>query len=171
MSVESQTGVRSLVRWMLKEDLETVLKIEHESFEFPWTESEFLACIQRPNCIAMVAVAQEKVVGYMIYEMGPQWFQILNLAVDAEYRRHGVGRVLVQRLVNKLSPRRRHRITLHVRETNLPAQLFFKSLGFRAKAILHDHYPDTAEDAYLMAYELATHVTVSPRNRVAEFFR
>jgi len=171
MSIESQIGVRSLVRWMLKEDLETVLRIEQESFEFPWTESEFLACIQRPNCIAMVAVVQEKVVGYMIYEMGPQWFQILNLAVDAEYRRHGVGRVLVQRLINKLSPRRRHRITLHVRETNLPAQLFFKAIGFRAKAILHDHYPDTAEDAYLMTYELVPHVTVSPRNRVAEFFR
>lgn len=171
MSIESQIGVRSLVRWMLKEDLETVLRIEQESFEFPWTESEFLACIQRPNCIAMVAVVQEKVVGYMIYEMGPQWFQILNLAVDAEYRRHGVGRVLVQRLINKLSPRRRYRITLHVRETNLPAQLFFKAIGFRAKAILHDHYPDTAEDAYLMTYELVPHVTVSPRNRVAEFFR
>jgi len=171
MSIDSQIGVRSLVRWMLKEDLEAVLRIEQESFEFPWTESEFLACIQRPNCIAMVAVVQEKVVGYMIYEMGSQWFQILNLAVDAAYRRHGVGRVLVQRLINKLSPRRRHKVTLHVRETNLPAQLFFKAIGFRAKAILHDHYPDTAEDAYLMTYELVPHVTVSPHNRVAEFFR
>lgn len=171
MSIESQTGVRSLVRWMLKEDLEAVLKIEQASFEFPWTESEFLACIQRPNCIATVAVVHDKVVGYMIYEMGPQWFQILNLAVDTDYRRHGVGRTLVQRLINKLSPRRRHKISLHVRETNLPAQLFFKAIGFRAKAILHDHYPDTAEDAYLMVYELAPHPVTGLRNRVAEFFR
>ncbi len=171
MSVKSQSGVRTLVRWMLREDLEAVLRIEHESFEFPWSESEFLACIQRPNCIAMVAVVQEKVVGYMIYEMGPQWFQILNLAVDAEYRRSGVGRALVQRLINKLSPRRRYKISLQVRETNLPAQLFFRALGFRAKAILHDHYPDTAEDAYLMTYEILPQVSGDFRNRLAKFFR
>jgi len=171
MSIESQTGVRSLVRWMLKEDLEAVLRIEQASFEFPWTESEFLACIQRPNCIATVAVVQEKVVGYMIYEMGAQSFQILNLAVDPDCRRHGVGRTMVQRLINKLSPRRRRRISLYVRETNLPAQLFFRAIGFRAKAILHDHYPDTAEDAYLMTYELVPRTSIGPRNRVAEFFR
>ena len=159
------------IRWMIRRDMAEILDIERASFEYPWSEDEFIRCLRQRNCIGMIAELKERVVGYMIYEMGPQWFQILNLAVDAEYRRHGVGRVLVQRLINKLSPRRRHRITLHVRETNLPAQLFFKAIGFRAKAILHDHYPDTAEDAYLMTYELVPHVTVSPRNRVAEFFR
>ena len=58
-----------------------------------------------------------------------------------------------------------------MRETNLPAQLFFRAIGFRAKAILHDHYPDTAEDAYLMTYELVPRTSNGPRNRVAEFFR
>ena len=159
------------IRWMIRRDMAEILDIERASFECPWSEDEFIRCLRQRNCIGMIAEIKDRVVGYMIYEMGPQWFQILNLAVDAEYRRHGVGRVLVQRLINKLSPRRRHRITLHVRETNLPAQLFFKAIGFRAKAILHDHYPDTAEDAYLMTYELVPHVTVSPRNRVAEFFR
>jgi ribosomal-protein-alanine N-acetyltransferase len=39
-----------------------------------------------------------------------------------------------------------------VRETNLPAQLFFRSLGFRAISVLKDFYQDTTEDAYLMHY-------------------
>ena len=41
---------------------------------------------------------------------------------------------------------------LEVRETNLPAQLFFRQLGFRAVSVLRDFYEDTTEDAYLMQY-------------------
>ena len=41
---------------------------------------------------------------------------------------------------------------LEVRETNLPAQLFFRAHGFRAVSVLRDFYEDTAEDAYLMQY-------------------
>jgi ribosomal-protein-alanine N-acetyltransferase len=47
---------------------------------------------------------------------------------------------------------------LEVRETNLPAQLFFRSLGFRAISVLKDFYQDTTEDAYLMHYLSAASV-------------
>jgi len=56
------------------------------------------------------------------------------------------------KLIGKLTPERRNRIVLEVRETNLPAQLFFRSLGFRAISVLKDFYQDTTEDAYLMHY-------------------
>jgi ribosomal-protein-alanine N-acetyltransferase len=41
---------------------------------------------------------------------------------------------------------------LEVRETNLPAQLFFRGMGFKAISLLKDFYEDTTEDAYLMQY-------------------
>jgi ribosomal-protein-alanine N-acetyltransferase len=41
---------------------------------------------------------------------------------------------------------------LEIRETNLPAQLFFRDIGFRAISLLRDFYEDTTEDAYLMQY-------------------
>ena len=43
-------------------------------------------------------------------------------------------------------------MTLEVRETNLAAQLFFRSLGFRAVNVLRNYYDDTPEDAYVMQY-------------------
>ena len=46
----------------------------------------------------------------------------------------------------------KYRVLCHVRETNLPAQLFFRSLGFRAVSIVSDFYEDTREDAYLMQF-------------------
>ena len=39
-----------------------------------------------------------------------------------------------------------------MRETNLPAQLFFRENGFRAVSVLHSYYSDTPEDAYIMQY-------------------
>jgi ribosomal-protein-alanine N-acetyltransferase len=52
---------------------------------------------------------------------------------------------------------------LEVRETNLPAQLFFRSLGFRATSVLKDFYRDSTEDAYLMQYVLEAAAEAMPR--------
>jgi ribosomal-protein-alanine N-acetyltransferase len=41
---------------------------------------------------------------------------------------------------------------VEVRETNLPAQLFFRALGFRATIVLRNFFDDSAEDAYVMQY-------------------
>jgi ribosomal-protein-alanine N-acetyltransferase len=57
---------------------------------------------------------------------------------------------MAAKLVGKLSAQRRTRIVLEVRETNLDAQIFFRSQGFRAVNVLRDFYEDTTEDAYLM---------------------
>ena len=61
---------------------------------------------------------------------------------------------MVAKLVGKLSSHRRNRIALYVRETNLPAQLFYRVQGFRATEVVREHYLDTGEDAYLMQYHL-----------------
>jgi len=57
-------------------------------------------------------------------------------------------------LGGKLSQQRRKEIILEVRETNLMAQKFFRSQGFRAVCVLRDHYDDTQDDAYQMVYRL-----------------
>ena len=158
-----------LVRWMLQRHMPEVLAIENASFEFPWTESEFLACVRQRNCVGLVAEVDDRVVGYVIYEMAKSKIRLLNLAVAPEWRRRGVGRHLVQKLVNKLSLQKRNRITLEVRETNLPAQLFFRSLGFRATSVLRNFYQDTPEDAYLMSYTISEpEAVILPMNRLAK---
>jgi len=59
---------------------------------------------------------------------------------------------MVNRMIEMLSQTHRDYMLLEVRETNLPAQLFFRSQGFRATEVLREHYEDTREDAYLMQY-------------------
>jgi ribosomal-protein-alanine N-acetyltransferase len=153
---------------MIRRDMAEVLDIERGSFEFPWFEEDFIRCLRQRNCIGMVAEHGERVVGFMIYELHKTRLHILNFAVHPQYRRQGVGRQMIEKLLGKLSSQRRVRITLEVRETNLPAQLLFKAAGFRAVTVLRSYYEDSPEDAYLMqfrhSYEEAPEAI--PMNRI-----
>jgi ribosomal-protein-alanine N-acetyltransferase len=164
--------VRVHIRWMIRRDMPEVLQTEQESFEFSWTEEDFLRCLRQRNCIGMVAEQGEKVVGFMIYELHKSKLHILNFAVHPTCRRSGVGAQMVAKLISKLSSHRRTRITLEVRETNLAAQLFFRSQGFKAVRVLRAFYEDSGEDAFLMQYRLPEDTTEDADetvNRIAQF--
>jgi ribosomal-protein-alanine N-acetyltransferase len=149
--------------------MQEVLDIEQRNFEFSWTEEDFIRCLRQRNCIGMVAEYDERVVGFMIYELHKNRLHILNFAVCPDFQRRGVGRAMVRKLVGKLSPQRRNRILLEIRETNLGAQLFFRDEGFRAISVLRDFYDDTTEDAYLMQYRYrpSDADTEVPGNRIS----
>lgn len=140
------------IRWMIRRDMASVLDIEEKSFEFPWSEEEFVRCLRQRNCIGMVAEQGDAVIGFMIYELHKNRLHLLNFAVAPNCRRLGAGRAMIDKLASKLSGDRRNRIMLEVRETNLEAQLFFRQLGFKAISVLREFYEDTPEDAYLMQY-------------------
>jgi ribosomal-protein-alanine N-acetyltransferase len=143
------------IRWMIRRDMPEVLQTEQESFEYSWTEEDFLRCLRQRNCIGMVAEHGEKVVGFMIYELHKAKLHILNFAVHPTCRRGAIGAQMVAKLISKLSNHRRTRITLAVRERNLAAQLFFRAQGFRAIRVLRAYYEDSGEDAFLMQYSFA----------------
>jgi ribosomal-protein-alanine N-acetyltransferase len=140
------------IRWMIRRDMPEVLQTEQLSFEYAWTEEDFLRCLRQRNCIGMVAEHGEKVVGFMIYELHKNKLHILNFAVHPSWRRASVGSQMVAKLISKLSSHRRTRITLEVRETNLAAQLFFRKQEFKAVRVLRGFYEDSGEDAFLMEY-------------------
>src|SRR4029079_15772944 len=113
----SQAQTRVHIRWMIRRDMPEVLAIQHASFEFPWCEEEFLRVLRQRNCIGMVAELGERIVGFMIYELHRNRIQVLDFATHPEFRRHGVGRQMISKLVGKLSSHRRTRIALTARET------------------------------------------------------
>jgi ribosomal-protein-alanine N-acetyltransferase len=164
--------VRVHIRWMIRRDMPEVLQTEQESFEYAWTEEDFLRCLRQRNCIGMVAEQGERVVGFMIYELHKAKLHILNFAVHPHYRRHGVGGQMVSKLISKLSSHRRTRITLEVRETNLSAQLFFRAQRFKAIKVMRGFYEDSGEDAFLMQYRLAGDLNDDHEetiNRIAQY--
>lgn len=169
MDSTTKGGIEVHIRWMIRRDMPEVLNIEQGSFEFPWSEDDFIRCLRQRNCIGMVAEHDNRVVGFMIYELNQNHLHILNFAVRPDYRRKDVGRRMADKLIGKLSQQRRSRVVLEVRETNLAAQVFFRKMGFRATSVLRDFYDDTTEDAYVMHYEIPV-ASSSPggSNRIAK---
>jgi [ribosomal protein S18]-alanine N-acetyltransferase len=170
MTAQDKQSLRVHIRWMIRRDMSEVLEVENDGFEFPWSEEDFIRCLRQRNCIGMVAERDERVVGFMIYELHKTRLHVLNFAVGKSLRRRGVGTQMVDKLSGKLSPQRRTRILLEVRETNLPAQLFFRRQGFRAVSVLRDFYEDTTEDAYMMQYRYqpVPQEIVIPSNRITK---
>lgn len=148
------TKINTHIRWMIRRDLKDVLFIEQASFSNAWSEQDYLDALRQRNCIGMVAEYDDAIVGAYLFEMYKNRLVIINFAVHPEFRRQGVGMRMVEKLVGKLSPMRRNFVNVHVRDSNLPAQLFFKACGFKAKEIIRDYYEDTSDDAYLMQYRI-----------------
>lgn len=161
LDMTNDSGIH--VRWMIRRDMPEVLEIEQQAFEFPWSDEDFTRCLRQRNCIGMVAEIADSVVAFMIYELHRTRLHVLNFAVARSHRRLGIGTLMMEKLISKLSPERRCQIVLEVRETNLPAQLFFRSLNFRATSVLKDFYQDTTEDAYLMQYTWREAAAAVPR--------
>jgi len=161
--------LRVHIRWMIRRDMADLLRIERAAFDFPWFEEDFVRCLRQRNCIGFVAtIGEEDVVGFMVYEFHRTRLDLINFAVDPDYRGVGVGSQMLEKLIGKLSDNKRTRITLAVRETNLPAQKFFASHGFRAVNVLRDYYDEAehgAEDAYLFHFRHPGDADDSPAPR------
>jgi len=141
-------------RFMIRADMATVLDIEQATSQAPWREEDFRHFLRERNCIGMVAERDNRVVGFLLYDLRKTSYYIWNLAVAPPMQRRGVGRRMVEKMIHKLSTRRTV-VGTEIRETNLAAQLFFKQCGFRATNILYQHYDDTSEDGYQMEYRVA----------------
>ncbi len=167
MATTEADRLRIQLRWMIRRDMPEVLSIEQEAFEFPWSDEDFTRCLRQRNCIGMVAEVGDSVVAFMIYELHRTRLHVLNFAVRRSHRRLGIGTQMMGKLFAKLSVERRDRILLEVRERNLPAQVFFRSLGYRAISVLKDFYEDSTEDAYLMQYLSAEAASIAMPRRMA----
>jgi [ribosomal protein S18]-alanine N-acetyltransferase len=161
------------IRWLIRRDMPEVMEIENRSYEFPWTEEEFLTCLRQRNCIGTVYESGSLILGFMIYELYARTLRVLNLAVAPEVRGTGVGAAMIQRLIDKLDQQKRTFIEMEIRERNLKAQLFASRSGFRAVRTLRRHYEETNEDAILFRYSLQTPANVAAvdgSNRINQYF-
>lgn len=151
----SDNDLPVLIYWLTRPNMPDVLRIENLCFEFPWCHEDFMCCLRQRNSIAMVAVNREThdVVGFMIYAVDKGRLDLLNIAVDPQFQRRGVGSRMIERLIDKLGQQRRTEISVTVRETNVDAQLFFREQGFRSISTLRGYFEETDDDAYVFLFK------------------
>ena len=143
------------IKKMTVKNLKEVLRIEELSFPSPWSfQSFYNVIVNNPYGYYIVAVEDNRVVGY-----GGMWIlfdecHITTIAVDPTRRREGVGRRIMEHLIEKAREQDADWISLEVRVSNTPAQNLYKSLGFEAVGVRRGYYQPNNEDAIIMRLTL-----------------
>lgn len=105
--------------------------------------------VSLPNHIVKVYAHQGRVIGYCSYILQRSYVQLYDITIDPKHVREGYGTKLVQHLQDSLRNLRRRIIAVQVEVNNLPAQLFFKEMGFCWFRTL---FKGTPKEAYVMKY-------------------
>jgi ribosomal-protein-alanine N-acetyltransferase len=133
-------------------DVGRVQHIEVSIYPDPWPRALFHLMLERAPGLFLVAVSDEKVVGYAVGEVemrdGLSAGHVMNLAVDHPWRRKGVGQTLLEELEARLKERGIALFFLEVRESNLPAQSLYTKNGYTVIGRLPGYYRD--EDGLVM---------------------
>lgn len=140
-------------------DLDEVVEIEKFCFGTPWSRVLFLNELRQPDLCywTKISLAQQegvpsnpRVAGYMGFWKAVDEAHITNIAVRPEFRRQGLGRLLVREVLKLAALQGCVRATLEVRPSNTAALSLYESLGFSGVALRPRYYVDNGEDALVM---------------------
>lgn len=142
-------------RPMLPSDIDRVMKVEREVYEFPWTERIFNDCL-RVGYLCWLALKDEEVVGHAVISVIAGESHMLNLSIARRHQRRGYGRQFVEFLVNEARERDAQTMLLEVRPSNIAAINCYNSAGFNEIGSRKDYYPAPGgrEDALLFARQI-----------------
>ncbi len=138
-----------------EQDLAALLRLEARAFERPWPADAFRQELELPQAELWLAWRGEQLAGYVDFWVVADEVELLNVAVDPEFRRRGLARRLLRLVEERGAERGGAAVYLEVRRTNEAAQALYKAVGYAQIGIRKRYYSDTGEDAVLMSKDLA----------------
>ena len=142
-------------RPMREDDLDEVLSIEREAYEFPWSREIFRDCL-RVGYSCRVLERDGVVNAYGMLQMAPGESRLLNLCVRNALHRRGLGRRLLALLIEVARSHHTEAVVLEVRPGNAAARRLYGSMGFTEVGVRRGYYPARSgrEDAVVLSLAL-----------------
>lgn len=141
-----------ILREMLVEDLDQVMKIEESLFAVPWTREGYFTFLTRENSMFLVVEEKGEILGYCGLLMVLDEGNVTNVAVRGDRQREGIGNFLMESLIRLSREQGIRMIHLEVRAGNETAIRLYERLGFVRDGLRKAYYTDPVEDAILMTY-------------------
>lgn len=138
------------IRRMEEKDLPLIADLETVCFTESWSYGILEAGIHSPYDIYFVLEQDGRILGYANLRILAGEGEIQRIAVLPEFRRLGVGRKLMDAMVEHARANQVCAITLEVRAGNEPARNLYESYGFVSEAVRKGYYRNPAEDAIIM---------------------
>jgi [ribosomal protein S18]-alanine N-acetyltransferase len=141
------------IRRLLEADLDQVLEIEPVAFgSHHWSHESFLNELNNAGGRYFCAVGPDSGVlfGYSGYWLIGDEVHITTLAVHPDYRRQGIGELLLINDIQSALQVDGKCMTLEVRVSNEAAQKLYYKYGFKSMGLRRKYYQDNSEDALVL---------------------
>jgi ribosomal-protein-alanine N-acetyltransferase len=140
------------VRPMQYSDLDAVIAIERRGYDFPWSRAIFEDCL-RVGYSCWLLEHAGCAAGHAVMSVAVGEAHILNLCIDPALHRRGLGRFLLDRMIDVALDHNAQTMFLEVRPSNLAAQYLYRGAGFNEVGMRRNYYPArvSREDAIIMA--------------------
>lgn len=135
---------------MTADDAKQIAEIEIKTFALPWKREDFWRESQNENAEYVVGEIDGKVVAYAGVWISFNEAQVMNVAVDSDFRGRGIGKKLFAELIQAAKNRGATAITLEVRPSNISAIKLYESFGLKSVGRRKNYYIDNNEDALIM---------------------
>ena len=138
-------------------DAAALVAVERRCFSDPWSESAFREALSSVSTFTLVAESGRGPAGYLIGREVAGSGEVLNLAVAPEFRRRGLGGILLEEGLAAFRRRGAIEVFLEVRESNHSARSLYLARGFKPVGQRAAYYRNPREDALVLRLALRQH--------------
>ena len=119
------------------EEIKDILVTEFDEF---WKPSILESELKSENSKYIVAKENGKIVGFAGLWFSPVDAEITNIVTKKTERKRGIGKALLDRLIEMAREAKRDNISLEVNENNVPAGSLYEKAGFEIAGIRKKYY-------------------------------
>ncbi|MBQ1640641.1 MAG: ribosomal protein S18-alanine N-acetyltransferase [Lachnospiraceae bacterium] len=138
------------VREATTEDAVAMAVVSEQSLDLPWQAKDFADAVHSPQALAYVAADANGAFGYVVLYHAADEGEIPSVAVDANHRRCGAARRMMEAVFADAAKRGVRKVFLEVRQSNAPALALYEHMGFLRVGVRKNFYSNPTEDACLM---------------------
>ena len=131
-------------------DIEAVLAIENQVYALPWSRESYEELLLLDSIRMWIAKEGERLVGYMLYQIGGSEVELHTIAVDPTKQGSGIGRGLMEHFIREAKKLQATILFLQVRPSNQRAISLYRKFGFEVVGVRGNYYTDNQEDAWVM---------------------
>lgn len=138
------------IELMNSSHVEGVFEVSKLSLKETWNKESIEKELSNKLAKYLVALDGDNVVGFVgmwiVFDEG----DITNIAVHPNYRKQGIGNLLMNNLISLCKENKINSLTLEVRESNIKAQNLYKKHEFKEEGLRKNFYDNPKENAIIM---------------------
>jgi len=149
-------------------DVDAVHAIEQAVQSYPWTRGNFADALENGYLCCVEESESGEICGYAILMPVADEAELLTIGVAAARQRKGLGRAILNEMLEAARKGEIKRVFLEVRSSNAAAVALYRSAGFVDIGVRRGYYKNEngSEDAITMACELS--LSTDPFEKMSE---